>query len=954
MTIQAAARRGSGRRRSLRKEGGLIERLEARTLLSANSVIDIMVLYTPQALSAAGSFAALDYRIQRAIADTNGAMANSRVSATLRLVHEGEVGYNDSGQLNTDLSNLQQGAGGMAGVQALRDHYGADLVSLWVGSGGGPEAGLAFQANSTTNPLPDYGYNVIEEPYADDNFVFAHEIGHNLGAGHDTSDPSARSIPYAYGKTLMLGNYAVGDIMNETAAERIPYYSNPNVSFQGVPTGNPDDSAHPADNARAMNELAPLVAGYEPTRVPDMNPPTAALLSAVTNPWNQTLTIQVEYQDDTAVSVASLGTGDVLITGPNGFSHLGTLEGVDMSPEGSQRVATYQVSIAGSTSDPAAYAFTLQPGRVQDVYGNVAASAPLGAPSAQFPNRAGPRLCTALDTGVLDGTNQQFATSINPDQPTAFYRFTLASSASFTAKLQGMTASVGELVVQDKNSDGIIQSSEQLSAYQPGTSPQTISLTLAAGTYDLWVAPAVSGTSTPYTLTMSAASVPPITGTPPPAPTFNISGASTVNEQAVYTLSLSSNDAGHAVKSWTINWGDGNTQTIDGNPNSAAHTYVAGPHGYTITASATDDTGAAYPAAKAQAVSVLHAPPLASISGAASVPEFAPYTLNLSATDPGHTVQGWSIDWGDGSAVQAVTGSPTEVTHTYGLTGGHLIQATLTDDVGSYVANTLTVTATPVPPAPVPAPPVDQTPPTAAVSASDVTSEGSSYTFSVTYSDNVAIDAATIRDRGVVVTGPGGFSQPAALLGVSGGSASAITATYSISAPASGWTHADRGAYTIALLPNQVADTSGNLVPAGALGSFNVDIPLPSAGVLELPVRGSRHLRGVLAGPSDSQFYTLSVPQDQIVTIQVTLQRPGLTVTLLDANQNPITTKTGRRGATIKLTLTAGTYYLELATTSTKAARFTVTTTSRPVPVPKHKPVKHASRSLFAAIERRG
>src|SRR5690348_5564061 len=227
----------------------MIEAMERRWLLS--STIDVMVLYTPQALSDAGSVAAIDARVHRSIADTNLVMAQSGVNASVRLVYEGEVQYAESGVLNTDLNQLQSGTGPFAGVQALRNRYGADLVSLWVGSG--DEGGRAFQPDNLSTSRPDYGFNVVQEQYADDNYIFAHETAHNFGAGHDRSDTSPRNISYAYGKTFTIGSQVVGDIMSDT--ERVPYYSNPNVTFRGVAVGNPDNSAQPADNARVMNQF---------------------------------------------------------------------------------------------------------------------------------------------------------------------------------------------------------------------------------------------------------------------------------------------------------------------------------------------------------------------------------------------------------------------------------------------------------------------------------------------------------------------------------------------------------------------------------------------------------------------------------------------------------------------------------------------------------------------------
>jgi hypothetical protein len=504
-----------------------IQPLEPRRLLSVTPVIDVAVLYTPGAVNALGSQYAVTNRITRAIADTNMVLADSQVNATVRIVYSGEVNYTESGSINTDLMNLQQGRGSLGGVNSLRNQYGADIVSLWVGPGSSDEAGRAFQPDYSNVNQSSEGFNVIQARYAVDNFVFAHEIGHNLGAGHDRSDPTPRAIPYAYGKTFYLGNYHVGDTMSD-GVERAPYYSNPNVSFFGIPTGNPDNSAQPADNAHVMNDFVGIVANYRPTVVADFSSPEASLDEVTVNAAAHTLTVKVEYADDTAVSVASLGTGTILVTAP-GFSKLATLQNVDFPTDGAQRVATYSVDISGFSTDPNFYTFSVQPNRLRDIYNHVSFPGTLGAPGVALPDRAGPRLVSAFDAGAINGTSNKFSNYIDASAPTAFYRFTLTSTQVVTANLTGVTGNIDELLVKDQNSDGQIQSGDIL-AYprRAGNSPETITMTLAVGTYYLWVSPPTLGIGSAYTLTLSAASNAPPTPTPPNPPTVptgSISGS---------------------------------------------------------------------------------------------------------------------------------------------------------------------------------------------------------------------------------------------------------------------------------------------------------------------------------------------------------------------------------------------------------------------------------------------
>lgn len=129
---------------------------------------------------------------------------------------------------------------------------------------------------------------------------------------------------------------------------------------------------------------------------------------------------------------------------------------------------------------------------------------------------------------------------------------------------------------------------------------------------------------------------------------------------------------------------------------------------------------------------------------------------------------------------------------------------------------------------------IDQTPPTAFVAASTVTSPGTgTFTFTVTYDDDSGVDATTFSSTNISVTGPNNFQQVAAFVTDNpvGGGSNAYLATYSISVPAGSWHTADNGQYTVSVLANSVRDIAGNAVPAGAIGSFdvNVDTTPPTA-----------------------------------------------------------------------------------------------------------------------------
>jgi hypothetical protein len=79
--------------------------------------------------------------------------------------------------------------------------------------------------------------------------------------------------------------------------------------------------------------------------------------------------------------------------------------------------------------------------------------------------------------------------------------------------------------------------------------------------------------------------------------------------------------------------------------------------------------------------------PVLAISGNSSASINNPYTLSLASSEVGaNVISQWTIDWGDGSSPEVVSGNPSSVQYTYGAAGNHTISATATDQSGTYSA----------------------------------------------------------------------------------------------------------------------------------------------------------------------------------------------------------------------------------------------------------------------------
>ncbi|HVX85948.1 MAG TPA: M12 family metallo-peptidase [Phycisphaerae bacterium] len=246
----------------------LLEALEPRTLLAANTVIDLLGLYTPQAVSAAGTQARLISRIENAVAVSNQVLANSQIPVTIRLAGITLENYTESGDLGTDLTRLENASDGyMDNVEALRNWLGADLVTLFTSGGspaGGGEETIGISAQlyvPTGRGASDIAYSVVSQATAGaPDYTLIHELGHNLGATHAVGDPTdTGAADYAHGYRFTgIDGVLYHDVMAYDPGQEIPYFSNPRITYQGVPEGN----AATADAARVITEDAPLVAAY--------------------------------------------------------------------------------------------------------------------------------------------------------------------------------------------------------------------------------------------------------------------------------------------------------------------------------------------------------------------------------------------------------------------------------------------------------------------------------------------------------------------------------------------------------------------------------------------------------------------------------------------------------------------------------------------------------------------
>ncbi|MGX2039453.1 M12 family metallo-peptidase [Methylocaldum sp. MU1018] len=250
---------------------------------STGQVIDLMVVYTPKARANAGGVSGIEAKIVNAVTKANQSYLNSQVDMQLNLVKMAEVSYTETGNMSTSLTDLRGTSDGkMDIVHSWRNQYGADQVALVTAESN--YCGIAYVMTSLGTSFAPYAFAVVHD---DSKYnclgsnTLAHELGHNQGNMHDPDNSSYAGVyPYSYGYRIC---GVFHDIMSYSCSSpRIPYFSNPNVYYNGQPTG----VANYQDTARSMNGTSATVASFRASAT------TITTTTVPTAPANLTATAQ--------------------------------------------------------------------------------------------------------------------------------------------------------------------------------------------------------------------------------------------------------------------------------------------------------------------------------------------------------------------------------------------------------------------------------------------------------------------------------------------------------------------------------------------------------------------------------------------------------------------------------------------------------------------------------------
>lgn len=231
--------------------------------------IDVLVVWSPEADVEAGPSGGIAALVASAEAAANAAYKASGIVTRIEVVYATLIDLVQSPSgMAADLYAISNPGDGIVDViHPLRDALAADMVAL-IGKTDANYCGIAWLMTSNGPEAAGSMFSVTAWGCLGGQ-VLAHELGHNMGCCHAPGDgggcTSGGLYPYSVGHRFV-GNSGqqYRTIMAYSPGLRIDRFANPDVLYNGVPTGEPvpPDGSSGRHNARTINETAATIAAF--------------------------------------------------------------------------------------------------------------------------------------------------------------------------------------------------------------------------------------------------------------------------------------------------------------------------------------------------------------------------------------------------------------------------------------------------------------------------------------------------------------------------------------------------------------------------------------------------------------------------------------------------------------------------------------------------------------------
>ena len=233
--------------------------------------VDILVVYKPCALALVGGLGPFYSRVTLAEELVNLAFANSGIDEAVRVVAvQPTIDWPcDLLPFDVDLTSVTDPNTDLGGpVSQMREYFKADVVVFAREPGASDQGGLSVRRTELNGCDGALGYCVVNIGTLGTSFALTHQLGHLFGCCHAPGDGGAYCPiqPWFYSnghRFLGLDFVLYGTIMTASPATVINHFSNPDVSYEGEPTGTSTAiGGRSSDNARVIREMFASVRCY--------------------------------------------------------------------------------------------------------------------------------------------------------------------------------------------------------------------------------------------------------------------------------------------------------------------------------------------------------------------------------------------------------------------------------------------------------------------------------------------------------------------------------------------------------------------------------------------------------------------------------------------------------------------------------------------------------------------